>query len=207
MKMKKGKAWIIIGLLCIAAALLLTVYNIRDSKRAQREAQAALSELLGEINPDPVPAEGRMRGRDAMEYPDYVLNPDMDLPHVLIEGVEYVGKLSIPTLSLELPVCGQWDYELLKIGPCRYSGTPYKDNIIVCAHNYVNQFGNLTGLSYGDPIVFTDMDGNEFRYEVIEIIVLKPTAVDEMMTGDWDLTLFTCTPGGAARETVRCIKV
>ncbi len=28
--------------------------------------------------------------------------------------------------------------------------------------------------------------------------------VEEMITGDWDLTLFTCTLGGQTRVTVRC---
>lgn len=27
-----------------------------------------------------------------------------------------------------------------------------------------------------------------------------------MITGDWDLTLFTCTPGGQLRIAVRCIR-
>ena len=33
---------------------------------------------------------------------------------------------------------------------------------------------------------------------------LMPTAVEEMESGDWDLTLFTCTVGGRTRVAVRC---
>lgn len=33
---------------------------------------------------------------------------------------------------------------------------------------------------------------------------LERTAIEEMESGDWDLTLFTCTVDGAARVTVRC---
>jgi len=36
---------------------------------------------------------------------------------------------------------------------------------------------------------------------------LQPTAVEEMCSGDWDLTLFTCTLGGKFRVTVRCDRV
>jgi sortase A len=36
--------------------------------------------------------------------------------------------------------------------------------------------------------------------------ILRPTAVEEMISGDWDLTLFTCTIGGATRVTIRCEK-
>ncbi|WP_330619096.1 hypothetical protein, partial [Extibacter sp. GGCC_0201] len=52
---------------------------------------------------------------------------------------------------------------------------------------------------------FVDADGNEFSYAVAFTDVLGPTAVDEMKAADgWDLTLFTCTWGGASRVTVRC---
>ena len=48
------------------------------------------------------------------------------------------------------------------------------------------------------------MDGNVFRYSVCAVEQLAKTAVEEMQTGDWDLTLFTCTKGGVMRVTVRC---
>ena len=41
-------------------------------------------------------------------------------------------------------------------------------------------------------------------YEVSRVEQLERTAIEEMESGDWDLTLFTCTVGGAARVTVRC---
>lgn len=49
------------------------------------------------------------------------------------------------------------------------------------------------------------MDGNIFAYKVIEVETLQPTAIEEMTIGGWDLTLFTCTVGGASRVTVRCV--
>ena len=55
-----------------------------------------------------------------------------------------------------------------------------------------------------DEVVFTDIDGNIFRYQVVKKEVLKSTAIEEMEAGEWDLTLFTCTVGGASRMTVRC---
>ena len=49
------------------------------------------------------------------------------------------------------------------------------------------------------------MDGNRFIYAVSGTEQLPGTAIEEMKSGDWDLTLFTCTIGGAARVTVRCV--
>ena len=98
----------------------------------------------------------------------------------------------------------QWSYAGLKIAPCRYAGSAYRNDLVIAAHNYYSHFGYLRDLSQGDPVVFTDVDGNAFRYEVFEIETLSSTSVAEMTGGDWDLTLFTYTIGGKKRITVRC---
>ena len=72
------------------------------------------------------------------------------------------------------------------------------------AHNYRNHFGRIKGLSEGDSVSFTDMDGVTYAYTVVAKDILAPTAVEEMTAGEYDLTLFTCTPGGASRVTVYC---
>lgn len=55
-------------------------------------------------------------------------------------------------------------------------------------------------------IIFTlkeVMDGNVFTYKMVEQETLLPTSIDAMESGDWDLTLFTCTVGGQSRVTIR----
>ena len=53
-------------------------------------------------------------------------------------------------------------------------------------------------------MIFTDMDGIKTRYQVVAQDILAPTAVEEMTSGEFDLTLFTCTYGGKSRVTVYC---
>ena len=137
-------------------------------------------------------------------YPDYLLDPDRDMPVVNVDGNDYVGYIAVPELDLELPVLSEWSYPNLKISPCRYRGTVYKGDLVLCAHNYTSHFGNLKTLQPGAVITFTDMDGYVFTYRVVELEVLRPSDVGDMITGDWDLTLFTCTVGGRTRMTVRC---
>lgn len=48
------------------------------------------------------------------------------------------------------------------------------------------------------------MDGESFAYEVSATEVVVPTAVEEVTSGEWPLTLFTCTIGGRTRVVVRC---
>ena len=227
--MKKSNMAIAAGLLLILAALALVSYNLWDDHRAGAETQAVLQNILPEIETDPIPIEGRRRhrhteeaaadvfgfdvfgldgfGEDEIEYPDYVLDPNMDMPVQQIDGHNYIGVLSIPAIGRELPIFDEWSYPNLKIAPCRYVGSAYLDNMVICAHNYEKHFGLLKDLSYGDHLTFTDMDGNVFAYQVIEIETLKPEAIEKMIRGDWDLTLFTCTKGGATRVTVRCERV
>ena len=47
------------------------------------------------------------------------------------------------------------------------------------------------------------MDGNVFTYKMVERETLLPTSIEAMESGDWDLTLFTCTVGGQSRVTIR----
>lgn len=188
----KGKHLILLGLLLIAAALLLTGYNLYDALRAARaadQAAAKLEALLPEAAPN---------------TPDYLLHPEMEMPVQEIDGVGYIGTLRVPALGLELPVISQWSYPMLKRAPCRYVGSAYLDNLVIAAHNYNSHFGGLKKLSPGDAITFTDVDGNVFCYEVAALETLAPTAIEEMTDGGYALTLFTCTPGGASRVTVRC---
>lgn len=204
MKNKAGNTLILVGLLLIAAALFLIGYNKLTDYSAGNLSDEAVQEMIPAIE-DNKKQQERIESAGEQVIPDYILNPDMEMPTDLIDGNAYVGIISIPDIAVVLPVMENWSYPNLKISPCRYTGTSYKKNFVVCAHNNETHFGNLKYLDVGSEIVFTDMDGNEFRYEVAEIETLQPTAIEEMTSGDWDLTLFTCTVGGAARVTVRCV--
>ncbi len=190
---KEGNLWMLLGLLLLAAALCLTGYNLWEAYQAEKSARQVLSQMDAQLP-------------ELSALPAYLVAPEMEMPILTIDGHDYIGYLYIPGLDLSLPVMSQWSYPNLKLAPCRYSGSAYLDNLIIAGHNYKKQFGVLKNLQLGDKIVFTDMDRNSFTYAVSEILVLEPTAVEELQAGDWDLTLFTCTPGGQSRVTVRCVK-
>lgn len=191
------------GLLLLAAALFLTSYNLYDDYRAFLSSIHAAEQLRKGIDSDDF---GNPDGDGESEIPDYILNPDMDMPVKNIDGQDYIGILSIPSLNLELPVISEWSNSRLKIAPCRYGGSAYSGNLIIAAHNYRSHFGSLRNLEEGSDVIFTDVDGNIFTYTVMVREILKSTDVQEMESGGWDLTLFTCTAGGQNRVTVRCIR-
>ena len=202
MKRKKKGTWLMTGgLLLIAAALFLTCFNLWDERRATNSAGEALRELEA-VRPEE--AEATEAGE--AEIPAYLLDPGREMPAVEVDGGRYIGVLEVPSLGLELPVMETWSYPNLRVAPCRYSGSAYQDDMIVAAHNYKTHFGQLKELRPGDEVRFTDTEGNVFRYAVAELETLGKYDIEEMTSGDWDLTLFTCTYGGQSRVTVRCLR-
>lgn len=191
---KKAKVLIVAGLLLICAAIGLAAFNLWSESNAAKASDDVLSQMEGLL-----PAKS-----DAV--PDYVLDPNMAMPTFSIDGADYIGIVQIPSLGLQLPVADNWSYVQLRTSPCRYSGSAYLDDLVICGHNYSSHFGNLKYLDAGEEVTFTDADGNVFIYEVCLVETMQPTAVTEMTSGQWDLTLFTCTIGGQSRVTVRCNK-
>ena len=202
---QKGLLLITMGLLLIAAALILVSYNLYDGLRAERAASQVVDRLSADFPSEAAPEApaGSAGDQESAVIPDYVLNPDMEMPVENIDGTDVIGVLRIPALELELPVISEWSYPDLKTAPCRYSGSAYLNNLIICAHNYRSHFGKLKNLCEGDIATFTDMDGNVFTYKMVERETLLPKSIDAMESGDWDLTLFTCTVGGQSRVTIR----
>ena len=207
--MKKRTVLLLLGTLCLLAALGLTIWNLHTASRAQIAAATAVQQLepLLRAPAQQVSAEAPdASGPAEPELPDYLLNPGMAMPVVVVDGVAYIGVLEIPALELTLPVTGEWSYDRLKIALCRYAGSAYLDNLVIMGHNYPAFFKNLGDLRPGDEIRFTDADGNVSSYTVSDLEQLRAAQVEDMTTGDWDLTLFTCTPGGQLRIAVRCLR-
>lgn len=299
--MKKGSLYTIAGLLLIAAALLLTLWNLWEEQRADRASTQALEELETALDeaqqafisdkdgnaldwpldreggalawpvdetgrpiskvmdetgrvyswPEDRPCSDDLWNKDTqggllpwltdglgtfpwptddkgfalswdrlqgqidsrreeqkwLKQPAYVRNPNMEMPTEKVDGNYYIGTLQIDVLGLKLPIISEWNYSRLHVAPCRYTGSIYKGDMIIAGHNYRYHFGHLIDLRIGDSVRFTDMDGNVFAYEVVELETLERRDVDRMLSGDWDLTLFTCTYGGRQRVTVRCALV
>ena len=196
----KPKHLICGGLLLIAAALAFTGYNLWEDQRAAQAARQALTAMEAQT------AEEGERAPEQPEpsVPEYVLHPDMEMPTVEIDGVEYIGTLTIPALGLELPIVSAWSDALLDLAPCRYTGSAYLGDLIIAGHNYRGHFGSLYRLAPGDEVQFTDAAGNVFSYGVSEIQELPGTALEEREAGDRDLTLFTCTLSRTSRVTICC---
>lgn len=193
----KGTLLISVGLLLIAAALVLVLYNAWDAKRAEKASTAIVEKL-----------EAVISDQQSNQLDDSYLNKEM--PTKEIDGYLYIGILDIPSLGLHLPVMASWDYDRLSISPCRYTGSYYLDDMVICAHNYIKYFSPIKHIDIGTDVYFTTVEDVVYHYQVSNRETLKPTAVEEMVgqtKEDWDLTLFTCNTGGQTRCAVRCSRV
>ena len=286
---KKGSILIAIGLLLLAAALLLTLYNIWDAHRADVAAQTAvqaLKEMIPTLRtapeqerqpgspeavlpdsreetekggediqreaegesgmkskrealmksaepsressereilksppekaPEQSEAEPRTESEDGAKEATKRLTinhffaeipRDREMPTKKLNGNLYIGVLDVDSLELSLPVMDYWDYDRLKVSPCRFAGNVYQDNLVICAHNYAHHFTPLKYVPLGTEIKFTDMEGTTFRYAVSSFETIGPNDVEGMVNGDWDLTLFTCNTSGQTRCAIRCDRI
>ena len=193
----KGRVTVLFGLVLMLSGLLWYAVVLRESTYAANKAQEVVPQLQQTI------IEQQVLETEPEKHPEQT----EVMTERIVDGIGYVGVLRIPVLDLELPVISSWSTENGKIAPCRYSGSIYQDDLILCAHNYESHFGKLKQLTIGDAVEFTDMDGNCFFYQVLETEILNGTDVEKIRDGDWDLTLFTCTPGGKMRYSVRCGKL
>lgn len=180
---RAGLVLMALGLMLLAAAGALSARNRTEDIRAGAASTRTLAIIDALVT---TPSE-----------PEAAASDDPD----------YLGRLTIPRLELELPVFSQWSYENLKTAPCRYSGSAEGGDLVLLAHNYRTHFGPIRRLKSGDRVVFQDLNGRLFEYQVTAEEVASPTDQPEVIGGLHDLKLITCTYGGDARLVICCDQI
>lgn len=195
-----GALSILLGVACLLGAIGFAVFNRWEAESAAQTTQTLLEDFQQVISKAPVdsPIGSILPGKDFTE------DIKAEMATVKVDGYDCFGILSIPVLELELPVLADWSYEKLKKAPCHYYGTCYEPNFVIAAHNYASHFGRLSQLQPGDMVIFTDVSGANYYYEVVLLETLPKEATKEMIASGFDLSLYTCTIGGGSRVTVRC---
>ena len=185
-----GIVCVALGILCLLGALGLVIYNRWEEAQAARNTEVLLEQVQLAMEEDAPQAEPSAQ--------------PAEMATIQVDGYDCIGILSVPALELELPVLTDWSYAKLKVAPCLYYGAYYEENFVIAAHNYDVHFGRLSQLLPGDRVLFTDVAGRSHSYEVVLLETLPKEATEEMIASGFDLSLYTCTPGGANRVTVRC---
>ena len=192
-----GNTLLTIGIVLLIGAGVLFVYNMAESNRQASDSLEITTKLKSMIVPD---ESGETSVSDEITEAS---TPDSQKT-VEIDGSLYDGILSIPAIELEMAVYDTWNDNYLRKSICRYYGSTYTNDLVIAGHNYRSGFGKLKKLNPGDDVFFTGVDGTVTSYVVKQVEVLDGTDISGMLSGGWDLSLYTCTYGGQARLTVRC---
>ena len=187
MKKKCGIILMAAGAIALVLAAGLQISNLREDYKAEKESAKIITSL-----------------KKGMEEERQIEENEEEEAYIQIDGRNYIGYLSIPSIGCELPVLSNWNYENLRVAPCRFSGSIAMKNLVVAAHNYDHHFGRLALIEPGETVVFTDVKGNTSKFTSVETEELMPEEVDSMNDSGYELTMFTCTYSGQKRIAVRC---
>lgn len=196
MRKVRGAILIAVGLVAVfAAAGLYAAYDHQDDVAGQN-ALLLMEQLAQEVQ----------HRKDMSNYENAVQEeiPVGAMPKAELAGYIVVGSIRVPGLGLELPVQNTWNYDLLNVSPCRYSGSVEGNDLILLGHNYRNHFEPLYRIKDGDKVELCDINGTVYQYEVIGTEILGKTELDRLTGTGHDLTIFTCTTSGYSRFVVRC---
>ena len=192
-------------LVIIAGGILY--FNTSENNRVEEESITTITEIENLIDQNNALLDAMSEQNNSAEIT--LRNVDINeavgaKASTKVNGVTYIGIVYIPSLNnLAVPVIDTCTESNLKISACRYVGTLEENNIVIAGHNYKSLFGKLNKLSVGNILYFKDLEGNAHKYKCVEILTLNENDVEKMQTGNWDLTLFTCTYRGNQRLTYR----
>lgn len=200
-----GIVCMVLGVACLLGAVGFVLYNRQDEAAASAASNDLLENVQVLLQSDQAQQETPWEPlREPEVTEDTPVAVPTEMPTVKVDGYDCIGILSIPVLDLELPVLADWSYAKLKKSPCHYYGTYYEPDFVIAGHNYKSHFRKLSQLQSGDLVIFTDATGQPHYYEVVLLETMQKEATLEMITSGFDLSLYTCTKGGASRVTVRC---
>ena len=222
MPKKAGIVCVILGAVLIASALLLFAHNRIEDQKAGQEAEKLLAEIetvIAERTAADAPQspsrrlEAETEDQTALreEAPQESVQVEEQNAEtgggddmVMLSGYDFIGYLELPTLGLRLPVMSSWDYDRLKISPCRQFGAAETDDLVIAAHNYRTHFARLGEMKPGDSVCFTELDGTVNQYTVSAVGTVLPEDVEAVQNSGYALVLYTCTKSKDARVTVYC---
>jgi len=177
---------IVIGALLIAGAVGIVIVQADFSvKQTASEVVADLDELI----------PSRKRAFPESHYGN-------NMPNAEIKGEDFVGLLEIPAFSVRLPVASDWQYADKDRFPALYSGSVYDGDVIIGGNNSNDQFFFVDEIEIGSEVVFVDLFGREFHYEVS--MVNHADALESIESGEESLTLFAPSSMTSKYVIIRC---
>jgi sortase A len=207
---KRGISSFLFGIVLLLGALGLQQYDHWQDAKAGEAANTLLAQAELQISNNQQQAEHSSQDSESETDSEQSNEGQLrfaDQSLILNDSAstsDLLGILNIPSLNLRLPVQRNYSLSNLKLSPCLFTNDGTLNRLVICGHNYKTHLGKLGTLSSGDAVVLTELDGTTLHFSVSEVLRIHADNWDALKTGNWDLSLFTCTPGGKMRVLVRC---
>ncbi len=195
---------LLLGAALLCAALLLAAKNRREETSAGEAAAALLAQAEQTIAQHTAPPAAVPTPAPSSAVEETLSPSPSASPSAAPEGPAFLGVLSVPAVSLTVPVLAEWSYYHLTLAPCRDCGSIETGDLVIAAHNYDTHFGRLSRIAPGDSVYFTDMAGSTTEYAAASVEQRDPSDAEGVRESGYPLVLYTCSWDCTARVTVFC---
>lgn len=177
--MKKSKLYL--SVICICLGILLIAGSavlIIRSRYAEDKNRSSCARILTQLHFS-MPESKRSSGSFDM----------FSAASLSIDGIDYIGILSIPSVDVELPIVSEYGKSDIAV-----YGVSEKDSPPALSCNSKN-WSDVADASVGDKVTLTDMRGCAYEYTVEEIARVSSYEPPSASSDDMTLTLVTVSKG------------
>lgn len=130
------------------------------------------------------------------------------LETVNLSGYEVTGILQVSDLNRSWPIIASGDPAATAKIPSIYGGNPASGNLVIADSADNRQFSRLKDLPDGSEVVFTDISGREYRYQIatVETVPSSKVAAISRHRERWDAAIFTPNFSGRSQLVTRLVK-
>ncbi len=181
---------VVLGFALIAGAVsLFAIWKYNESS-ASEKAKEIVSDIRKTIP------------ESHAEIPDDRVNTVM--PEIELSHGSFSGIIELPAYETELPIYGIWDKSKVKDYPCVFYGSIYDGSLIIGGSNNSGQFDFTDKITKADEVYITDMTGATYAYSVTDIEHMDDASSENLMNGNYDLTLFSKNTYSLDYTVIRC---
>ena len=218
-----------IQVICIALSLLLVAllgYSWWQGRTGDSEIDGLLTKtqevipssrqvgVIATQTPENAKKSGASSGKAAGKGQDGAADttaPDGDstyLETVNLSGYEVTGILQIPDLNRSWPIIASGDAAATAKIPSIYGGNPASGDLVIADGADNQQFSGLKDLPDGSEVVFTDISGHEYRYQLatVETVPSSKLSAIARHRERWDAAIITPNFSGRSQIVIRLVK-
>lgn len=218
-----------IQVICIALSLLLVAllgYSWWQGRTGDSEIDGLLTEtqevipssrqvgVIATQTPENAKESGASSGKAAGKGQGGTADtsaPDSASPYletVNLSGYEVTGILQIADLNQSWPIIASGDAAKTAKIPSIYGGNPASGDLVIADGADNQQFSGLKDLPDGSKVIFTDISGREYRYQLatVETVPSGKLSAISRHRERWDAAIITPNFSGRSQIVTRLVK-